>query len=691
MKELASPVRLERDGDIGVIVIDNPPVNAGSIQVRRGLLKAIEEVCADPLLRAAVVMGAGNTFIAGSDIKEFGKPILDPQLPQVIAAIGNCEKPFVAVIHGAALGGGFELALGCDARVAAPDAAIGLPEVSLGMIPGAGGTQYVPRLIGIAAAIGMICSGKRIGAKEALAKGLIDAVIEDGPLREGAIAFARGMGSRKRRLGAERVPADEPSAIEKATAAAMRAGKNRPQTAAAIDAIKSSAVLPFHEALAKERAVFQTLRMSREAAALRYLFFAERASARVEGIEGIMPAEISRAGVVGAGTMGTGIAMCFADAGIPAVLTDKDKDSLARGMDRIRISYARQVSDGRISAEEADRRIARIEGVYGLDALSSCDLAVEAVFEDMEVKRETFAALDRILPPHALLASNTSYLNFDAIAAATQRAESVVGLHFFNPANVMRLVEVVRGGKTSPQTLATALALVKGLRKLPVVARVGEGFIGNRIYAAYRRQCEFMLEEGAYPEEIDASLEAFGFAMGPFAAADASGLDIAWRMRQRLAATRNSRERYVEIPDRLCEMGRLGRKTGAGWYIYPEGARKGEPDSIVRTLIENASTAKGIVRRPFAARDIQTRVLAAMASEAALLLEEGIAARPSDVDLVLVNGYGFPNYEGGPLFWAKAQEKSWLLAQVENLRAVSGFGFRTGDVAALYDALQREA
>jgi 3-hydroxyacyl-CoA dehydrogenase len=691
MKEGANPVRLERDGDIGVIVIDNPPVNAGSIEVRRGLLAAIGEVRADPLLRAAIIIGAGNTFIAGADIKEFGKPLEDPQLPQVIAAICACEKPFVAAIHGAALGGGFELCLGCDGRVAAPDAVVGLPEVTLGMIPGAGGTQLVPRLIGIAAAIPMICSGKRIAAKEALAKGLIDQVIVGVALQEGAVAFAWRKGARKRRLGAERVPAEEPAAIEQAATQAMRAGKNRPQVLAAIEAIKSAATLSFPEALAKERAVFQTLRMSREAASLRYLFFAERAAARVEGLEGAVPAAIARAGIAGAGTMGAAIAMCFADAGISAVLTDKNPESLARGMDRIRSSYARQVSDGRISGEEAEKRVARIAPASRLEAFSSCDLVIEAVSEDMDVKRELFAALDRIMPAHAVLASNTSYLNLDAIAAATKRAQSVVGLHFFNPANVMRLVEVVRGGKTSAQTLATALALAKRLRKLAVVARVGEGFIGNRIYAAYRRQCEFMLEEGAYPEEIDAALEAFGFAMGPFAVTDSSGLDIAWAMRKRLAATRNPRERYVEIPDRLCEMGRLGRKTGAGWYRYPEGARKGEPDPIVRTLIEEASAARGIARRRFEATQIQTRVLVTMVNEAALLLEERIAARPSDIDLVLVNGYGFPNYEGGPLFWGKAREKSWLLAQVEHLRAVSGFGFRTGDAGALHDELQREA
>jgi 3-hydroxyacyl-CoA dehydrogenase len=683
-------VRLERDGTIAVIVIDNPPVNASSIEVRRALLSAIHDVSADPDIDAAVIIGAGNSFIAGSDIREFGKPLEDPQLPQIIAAIGHCPKPFVAAIHGAALGGGFELALGCDARVVVPDAIVGLPEVTLGMIPGAGGTQFLPRLIGIAGAIDMICAGRRIAARDAVGRGIIDAIVEADDFRGGAVAFARRLKGRKRRLGEEPVPPGDAASIEKAVVAALRAGRNRPPVAAAIEAIKAAATLPFSEGLTRERAVFQTLRMGSEAAALRHLFFAERQAAKIAGLEGIAPQAVSHVGIAGAGTMGTGIAMCFADAGFTVMLVDRDEQSIERGLERIRANYDRMVASGRIGKDEARRRIAHIAPATDLSSLANCQLVVEAVFEDIDVKTKIFQELDRILDKDAILASNTSYLDLNRLAAATRRPSRVVGLHFFSPANVMRLLEIVRGTETNPQTLATALAVAKRLRKLPVIARVGEGFIGNRIYAAYRRQCEFMLEEGPYPEDIDLALENFGFAMGPFAVADMSGLDIAWRMRQRLAATRDPKERYVEIPDRLCEAGRLGQKTGAGWYRYRPGERKGEPDPEVHALIRAASDAKNIVRRAFSPSDICTRVLVTMVNEAALLLAEGIAARPSDIDLVLVHGYGFPSHEGGPLFWARRQKKDWLLAELEKLSAVSGHGFRKADVASLFDQMTRE-
>lgn len=684
---MSGTVRVEREGAIAVLTIDNPPVNASSIEVRRALLQAVRDVGDDATIEAAVIIGADKTFVAGSDIREFGKPLEDPQLPAVIAAIGACEKPFVAAIHGAALGGGFELSLGCDARVGSADAVVGFPEVTLGMIPGAGGTQYAPRLAGVAAAIEMICSGRRLRADEAVKRGLVDAVIE-GNLRAGAIAFARNLKGRKRRLGLERVPAGDAGEIEKAASAALRAGKNRPQVAAAIEAVKSAATMPFDDALARERAVFQTLRMGSEAAALRHLFFAERQAAKVAGLDGVAPRRVSRVGVIGAGTMGAGIAMCFADAGIPVTLIDRDEASARRGMERIRGSYERMAAAGRIDSHEVQRRMARVHSTTDLQSLAACDLVVEAVFEEMDVKTALFREIDRIVRDDAVMASNTSYLNLDQIAAVTKRPERVVGLHFFNPANAMKLLEVVRAEKTSAETLATAVDVAKRLRKVAVVARVAEGFIGNRIYAAYRRQCEFMLEDGAYPEEIDAALEDFGFAMGPFAVADMSGLDIAWQMRKRLAATRDPRERYVAIADRLCEQGRLGRKTGAGWYRYAPAGR--EPDPDVHALIREASAEKGIARRNLSADEIQMRALMTMVNEAALLLEEGIAARPSDIDLVLVNGYGFPNYEGGPLFWAKRQDRSRILAEQEKLAAIAGYGFRRGDVAGLLDQLARE-
>lgn len=681
----AAPVRVEREGDVAVVVIDNPPVNAGSAAVRAGLLAAVAQVTADPAAAAAVIIGAGGTFVAGSDIREFGQPLAHPELPAVLAAIAASPRPFVAALHGAALGGGFELALGCDARVAAPGTVVGLPEVTLGMIPGAGGTQHLPRLTGVAKAIELVCSGRRVPAAEALRLGLVDAVIE-GDLRAGAIAHARGLGGRKRPLSTVPVPADSPEAVAAAERAALKAGKGRPPVAAAIAAIRESATLPYAQALANERRVFQELRASPEAAALRHLFFAEREAARVPGIEGAVARAVAKVGVVGAGTMGAGIAMCFADAGLPVTLLDQDEAAVARGLERIRKAYDGSVAAGRLDAAERERRLARVTGAVDLATLADADLVVEAIFEDLAAKEAMFRRLDAVAKPGALLATNTSYLDVDRIAAATARAQDVLGLHFFSPAHVMRLLEVVRAARTAPDALATALAVGRRLRKLCVVAKVSEGFIGNRLFAAYRRQCEFMLEEGALPEEVDAALEAFGFAMGPFAVADLAGLDIAWRMRQRLAATRDPRERYCPLADRLCEQGRLGRKTGAGWYRYAPEAKRGEPDPAVRALVESVSEAAGIARRRLEPGEIRWRALATLVNEAALLLAEGVAQRASDVDLVLVNGYGFPKHEGGPLFWASRQDRARLHAEIGRLAAATGPGFRRGDVDAVLPA-----
>ena len=682
-----NPVRLERDGAVAVIVIDNPPVNAGSLDVRRGLLEAIRTAAADSAIDAAVIIGAGSTFVAGSDIREFGKPLDEPQLPAVIAAIEACPKPVVAAIHGASLGGGFELALGCDARVCAPGAVVGLPEVTLGMIPGAGGTQRLPRLVGIAAAIEIVCSGRRVPAEEALRLGMVDKLIE-GDLRSGAVMYARACEGRKRRVSEAPVPADTHDSAEKTASAALKAGRGRPHVAEGIEAVKSAARLPFAEALAREREVFQRLRSGNEAAALRHLFFAEREASKVPGLADVAPRSIERIAVVGAGTMGVGIATCFVDAGYTVTLLEQDDAGAQRGLERMREIQNRAVATGRISADETQLRLARVTPTANAQDLADADLVVEAVFEDMQVKIDLFRRLEPILRSDTILASNTSYLDLDQIAAATRRPADVVGLHFFSPAHIMRLLEIVRGAQTSPDTLATALAVAKKLRKLAVVARVGEGFIGNRIYAAYRRQCEFMLEEGAYPEDIDAALTRFGFAMGPFAVSDMSGLDIAWKMRQRLAATRDPRSRYVEIADQLCEQGRFGQKTGAGWYRYSPGSRKGEPDPEVRKLVDAASSAKGITRQPFTSEKIYRRALVTMVNEAALLLAEDIAARPSDVDLVMVNGYGFPNYEGGPLFWASREDRRRLLADLDSLVEASGHGFRKGNVAAVLDRMR---
>ena len=679
--QTAGAVRLEKDGSVAVLVIDNPPVNAGSWDVRNGLLAALRASCSDPEISAIVIIGAGKTFVAGADIREFDKPLRDPQVPAVIEAIEACAKPVVAAIRGAALGGGFELALGCDARIATPDAVVGLPEVTLGIIPGAGGTQRLPRLIGLAPAIELITSGRRVGASEALRLGLIDSIVE-GELRAAAVRHARTPELRKRRIGELPIPAEDPQAMEKAAVEAHARARGRAAVKEAVEAVRNAARLPFKQGLVEERAVFQRLRESEEAAALRYLFFAQRDAARVSGLENAKPRPVRRVGVVGAGLMGSGIAVCFLDAGHAVTLVERDQASLDAGMDRIRAIYRRTVETGRMSGEEMTRRVGLIAPSVDLAALSDADLVIEAAFEDMAVKQALFRELAPLLKPGAVLASNTSYLNIDVLAGVTKRPADVVGLHFFSPAQVMRLLEIVRGAATAPDVLATALAVGKAIGKTSVVARVGEGFIGNRIYSAYRFQCEFMLEEGAYPEDVDAAMLAFGLAMGPFAVSDMSGLEIPWRTRQRQAATL-PKARHPEILDRLCELGRFGQKAGAGWYHYPQGSRRGELDPEVRALIDAHSAAKGIKRRQFSAEEIQWRALTAMVNEAALLLAENIAERPSDVDLVMVNGYGFPSQKGGPLFWASRRPPEAIAAALDNLAAASGPAFRRGDVAAV--------
>ncbi|OWW22751.1 3-hydroxyacyl-CoA dehydrogenase NAD-binding domain-containing protein, partial [Noviherbaspirillum denitrificans] len=523
-----SLVRMERDGDIAVIVIDNPPVNAGSLGVRQGILACIRQIDTDPAVAGAVIIGGGKTFIAGSDLKEFGKPIEEPQLPVVIAAIEQCSKPVVAALHGAALGGGYELSLGCDARVAAPGTVVGLPEVTLGMIPGAGGTQRLPRLTGIAKAIGLICAGTRVEAAKAQQLGMVDAVAE-GDLREFAVKYARRMEARKRPVRDRLPPADDATAIQEAAEAALKAGRNRPQVAAAIAAVMSVATTPIDEALAAEREVFQKMRVGNEAFALRHLFFSERESHKHPELEGASARSVHKIAVIGAGTMGTGIALAALAGGFEVVLLEQEADALQRGLARIEEHYAQRIAAGKMKMAEAQEQQARLSAGIEDTLLDGVQLVIEAVFEDLSVKRIVMRRIESLLPPGVILASNTSYLDLDAIAEATHRPQDVVGLHFFSPANVMRLLEVVRGAYTSPDVLATCFDVARRLGKLPILTGNAFGFIGNRIYAAYRRQCEFMLEEGALPEQVDAAVEAFGFAMGPFAVADLSGLDIAWR------------------------------------------------------------------------------------------------------------------------------------------------------------------
>ena len=679
---MTSRVHLERDGEIAVIVIDNPPINAGSAAVRQGLMAAIETLRSDDTLHGAVLIGGGSTFIAGSDLRELGQPLTEPQLPSVIAAIEACDKPVVAALHGAALGGGFELTLGCDARVAAPGTVVGLPEVTLGIIPGAGGTQRLPRIVGIPRAIRMICSGERVPAAAALEAGLVEQIATD-DLRNAAVALARQLKGKKQRVRERMAPSAQSAEVDEATSAALKAGKRRPAVQAAIDAIKATAHVSFDDGLADERAVFQQLRVSREAFALRHQFFAERDSAKHPSLGEAPVRKIDLVAVIGAGTMGSGIAIAVLDAGYRVLLLEQDAAALERGAQRIHAHYASRVQAGKLSASAAATCAARLKTSLDWADLAQGDLVIEAVFEELGVKQQVFQRIDAVARPGAVLASNTSYLNLDAIAAATSRPQDVIGLHFFSPANIMKLMEVVRGKASAPDALATGLALGKKLKKLPVLTGNAFGFIGNRLYAAYRRQCEFMVEEGAWPEQVDAALQAFGFAMGPFAVADLSGLDIAWRMRQAQAATRDPQARYVHIPDRLCEAGRLGRKTGAGYYGYPEGSKGPQVDEAVHELIAFCRAEKGVIPRDLGDDEIVRRVLLAIVNEAALLMAEGVAERATDVDVVLVNGYGFPRWEGGPVFWARERGAAALQDDMLWLAGLCGPGFVAGDLRHL--------
>jgi 3-hydroxyacyl-CoA dehydrogenase len=634
-----------------LIEIDHPPVNALSTDVRQGLLAALVHGEAEADVVAMAITGAGAIFIGGADIREFGAPPTEPVLPTVLAAIENATKPVVAAINGAALGGGLEVALATHCRIAGPTATLALPEVKLGIVPGAGGTQRLPRLTGIPAAIDLIATGRIASASEALKLGIVDR-IETGDLRAAAIAEARSLvGSVLRRVGASAVPAATAEAIDAAGSKALARARGQNAPREAVRLVRLSAERPFAEALVEERQTFLALRGSEQAAALRHVFFAERAAAKVPGLEDVKPRKVETIGVVGLGLMGAGIATSALDAGFTVIGIEPSEDAAAKGRSRIEGLLDRALQSGRIDEARKTDRLRRLTTSAAFESLSDVDLVIEAVFDDLAVKTDLFARLDGIVRPDAILATNTSYLDPDIIAAATSRPERVLGLHFFSPANVMRLLEVVRCTRTAPDVLATGLAVAKRLRKLPIVCGVTEGFIGNRIFSAYRREAEFLLEDGALPQQIDAAMESYGFAMGPFAVFDLAGLEIAWARRKRQAATRDPKTRYVDIADHLCEAGRLGQKAGRGWYRYRDGKREVDPE--VTALIEQRRAAKGLAARSISDEEIRQRLLGAIAAEGAVLLSEGIAARASDIDLVMINGYGFPAHKGGPMFAAE--------------------------------------
>ncbi len=678
-----SKIKIHHAAEVMVITVDNPPINAGSTEVRQGLLDAIHLLESNIDLKAAVIIGSGNTFIAGSDIKEFSQPLADPHLPLVIEAIENCSKPVVCALHGAALGGGFELALGCDARIALEGTILGLPEVTLGIIPGAGGTQRLPRLVGVEKSIELICSGSRIKADVALELGIVSEVVKTELLTH-AITLARSMIGVKNRIRDRSTPAVLAEMVAAASKKALKAGKNRPQVQRAIEMICNSLKLPIDEALAIEREVFQGLRTSVEAKALRHQFFSERKLFKALGFNDAKPQTLNQIAVIGAGTMGSGIAMACLNAGYAVILLDQNEVALANGVKRVEQFYESRLHSGKMHQETVLELLGRFLHSSNWNAIASADLVIEAVFEDIAVKHQVFKEIDDHAKEDALLASNTSYLDIDAIAAASKNPSRVFGLHFFSPAQVMKLIEVVRCKATSSIAMATGFSFAKRLGKMPIISANSFGFIGNRIYAAYRRQCEYMLEEGAYPEQIDKALEDYGFAMGPFAVADLSGLDIAWGMRKSQAATRNPEHRYVSIPDALCLANRLGRKTGAGYYLYAEGAKEKSTDPIVHEMIDAASKAKGLQRRTVTPEEIVKRVLLTMINEVAHLLSENVAREASDCDIALVNGYGFPRWQGGPTFIASEMGQALLDQGLRELAILSGPGFVLANTDVLF-------
>jgi 3-hydroxyacyl-CoA dehydrogenase len=647
MGNINPSVDLRRDSEIAVITTDNPPVNALKHEVRAGLAEALRQARDDAAVKAVVIACAGRTFFAGADITEFGKPPQAPGLGEVITALDEMPKPVVAALHGTAFGGGFEVALACHFRVAVPGARVGLPEVKLGLLPGAGGTQRLPRLIGPEKALKMIVSGDPIEAREALADGVIDEIVE-GDLTTGAVAFARRVVSEGRPLRRVRDREDKLVAegFADAAEALTRRLRGREAPAACVEAVRHAITMPFEEGLKREAELFRKLVAGDQSKAQRYIFFAEREAARVPGIpEGTRPRSIASAAVVGAGTMGGGIAMCFANAGIPVTIVETGRDLLQKGLDRVAGNYRATVSRGGLAAEEMERRLGLIHGVTELDQVGSADVVIEAVFEEMDLKKRVFADLDRLAKPGAVLATNTSTLDVDAIARATKRPEDVLGTHFFSPANVMRLLEIVRGAATAPDALVTAIGLGRQIGKVPVTVGVCYGFVGNRMLAQRSVEAERLLLEGALPQEVDAAVTGFGFPMGPFAMGDMAGLDVGWRIRK-------GRGERNEIEDALCEAGHFGQKTGQGYFRYEAGSRTPLPDPEVERIILDASSRAGVSRRQIPQEEIVERMIFPMINEGARILEEGIASRPGDIDVIWVYGYGWPVWRGGPMYHA---------------------------------------
>ncbi len=691
-----SVVMREIHGDVAVLTVNNPPVNALSHSVRDGLMREMQALEADEAVKAIVIACAGRTFIAGADITEFGKPMREPFLPDVVNAIEAMSKPVVAAIHGTALGGGLEIALGCHYRVAAADAKIGLPEVKLGILPGAGGTQRFPRVAGVDHALDAIVSGRHVAAKEALAWGAVDALVAaiSGGSLEGLVSAAIEMANDKvadgpRRTGDLEIDGDKFDSefftgFRKSIARKTR-GYFAPEQC--IKAIEAAVSLPIHKGMKRERELFMECMQNPQSAALQHMFFAERQVGRIPGVDKNTPRRtIEKVGIIGAGTMGGGIAMNFANVGIAVTMLEVQEDALERGLKVVRGNYERSVKSGRLTDVQVDERMALFNGTLSYDDLSDCDLIIEAVFEKMEIKQQVFNKLDQVAKKGAILASNTSYLDIDEIASYTSRPEDVIGLHFFSPANVMRLLEIVNADKTTNEVLATCVDLAKRIGKVGVVAGVCHGFIGNRMLSKYGWVAALSVIEGNEPQEVDAALFDFGMPMGPLTMFDMAGLDISYMNRQAMGRE-NYDTRAFDWLDVIVEDGRKGLKVGAGVYDYDEGSRTPKPAETVAAVVEAEANKLGIKRAKKSAEEIVERSILALANEGAKILEEGMAYRASDIDVVYANGYGFPPFRGGPMHYADAMG---LDVALEKLKAFRDADEHWGDVAPLIEKLAAE-
>jgi 3-hydroxyacyl-CoA dehydrogenase len=652
MAKITQSVDLSTRGRVAVLTVDNPPVNALSQHVRKGLHDGIKQATADGAVQAIVIACAGRTFIAGADITEFGKPPAEPSLHSVLDLIEGSPKPVVAAIHGTALGGGLEVTLACHYRVGVKAARFGLPEVKLGILPGAGGTQRLPRVVGVEKGLSMMVSGDPIGADEALKAGLIDEIV-DGDLTAAGVAFAEKVLDERRPLRKIRDLDDKLAAVRgkpevfanfRKSIARQTRGFRAPENI--VRAVEAAVSLPFEQGLKRERELFAELLSSPESKAQRYFFFAEREAAKIPDVPAdTPPRDVKKAAVIGAGTMGGGIAMNFANAGIPVTVIEMAQEALDRGLGIVRKNYEATAARGRLTAADVEKRMGLITGTTDFKAAADADMVVEAVFEEMPVKKEVFAKLDAICKADAVLATNTSTLDVDEIASATKRPESVIGTHFFSPANVMRLLENVRGQKSSKTTIATAMTIGRRIGKVPVLVGVCYGFVGNRMLHQRGLQAEKLILEGAAPHQVDRVLTDFGFPMGPFAMSDLAGLDVGWRIRK-------GRGAKAPVADRICELGRFGQKTGAGYFKYEKGDRTPVPDLEVEKIIVDVATSMGITRRAITDEEILQRLLYPMVNEGAKILDEKIAIRASDIDVIWVYGYGWPVYRGGPMFWA---------------------------------------